>query len=53
MSKKKNVRNVDNQNQYKNPEETLWGKIVLWILVIGFAGLIVFGAIAAIINNFT
>jgi len=55
MAKKKNVnkrRNTELKSNYKNPDETLWGKIILWILVVGFAGLIVAGAIVMIIQSF-
>ncbi|MFA5560713.1 MAG: hypothetical protein WC964_02945 [Acholeplasmataceae bacterium] len=25
---------------YKNPSETVWGKIILWLIIFGMAGLI-------------
>ena len=34
---------------FKNPTETIWGKIIVWILVLGFVGSIVGGIILLII----
>lgn len=52
MSKKNQVDNKPaKDSSYKNPNDTWWGKLILWVLLIGFAALIIVGAIVAIINN--
>jgi hypothetical protein len=36
---------------YKNPTETWWGKIIVWLLVFGMVGGIILSFILSIINN--
>lgn len=36
---------------YKNPSETIWGKIILWLIIFGMAGLIIVSLILAIISS--
>ncbi len=36
---------------YKNPSETVWGKIILWLIIFGMAGLIIVSLILAIISS--
>ncbi len=36
--------------EFKNPSETWWGKTIIWVLLIGFVGLIFVGAIFGLIN---
>lgn len=51
-SKKKNVpTNHPNQNHYHNPTETWWGKLVVWVLLMGMVGLIILGLVLAIISG--
>lgn len=54
MAKSKNTKNRSKKTdqvvvkEFKNPSETLLGKIVIWTLLIGFVGLIFLGAIMAL-----
>ena len=57
MSKKrKNVNNArSNKNtkeikNYRNPIETVWGKVIVWALLIGMVGTVIIGLIIALIN---
>jgi len=36
---------------YKNPTETWWGKIIVWLLVFGMVGGVILSFILSIINN--
>lgn len=40
---------LDDMN-YKNPVESFWGKLVIWILLFGMVGMIIVGTIWAIIE---
>jgi type IV secretory pathway VirB6-like protein len=35
---------------FKDPSQTLWGKIVIGILILGMGGIVIIGLIFAIIN---
>lgn len=35
---------------YKNPVETLWGKIIIWVLLGAMVGVVILGFIIALIN---
>jgi len=51
--KKKNnklVKKQPEERDYKNPMESTWGKILIWILVFGMLGIVVIGSIWAIIE---
>lgn len=57
MSKKdKNVKkqNIEKSEKrdYKNPVESIWGKIIIWFLIFGMFGLVVIGSIWAIVDKF-
>ena len=45
------VTNHPNQNHYHNPTETWWGKLVVWLLLMGMVGLIILGLVLAIISG--
>lgn len=53
--KKTQVSKKDNkqtkEQSFKNPTETLWGKIIVWFLIIGTIGLVFVSLIMAIIQN--
>lgn len=60
MSKKdKNVKknkqvvtkNENEKRDYKNPVDSIWGKVLIWILLFGMFGLVVITAIVAIVQN--
>lgn len=60
MSKKdKNVKknkqvvtkNGNEKRDYKNPVDSIWGKVLIWILLFGMFGLVVITAIVAIVQN--
>ena len=40
---------LDDMN-YKNPVESFWGKLVIWILLFGMVGMIIVGTVWAIIE---
>ena len=59
-AKNKNVKNKQNPQikektnpvpVFKSPGETLWGKIVIWVLAIGFIAAIVVSVVFLILNN--
>lgn len=35
---------------FNNPLETIWGKIIVWVLIFGFAGLIIASVIIALVS---
>ena len=39
------------EEHYKMPYETLWGKIILWLLLIGMVGGVIISFIVAIISG--
>ena len=49
---KNEVKKVESKkNHYHNPTEKWWGKLVVWIILFGMVGGIIFGFILAIING--
>lgn len=60
MSKKgKNVKKVSKQNKvsqekrdYKNPADSVWGKIIIWVILFGMVGTVIAGLIGLIIQLF-
>ncbi|NLK13021.1 MAG: hypothetical protein GX312_05435 [Candidatus Phytoplasma sp.] len=38
--------------EFKSPSETWWGKTIIWVLLIGFVGLIFVGAFWGLIDAF-
>lgn len=59
MAKKKPVTNkktvVDKKDTYvfKDPSESLWGKIIIGLIIFGTIALILIGAIIAVVNFFS
>ena len=39
------------KNHYHNPTEKWWGKVVVWLLLVGMVGAIIIGFIVAIISG--
>lgn len=39
------------ESHYKMPYETLWGKIVLWLLLFGMVGGVIISFIVAIVSG--
>lgn len=52
MADKKNKKQLPKKKTYVNPTEKLWGKIVIWALVVAMVGTIIVGAIITIIEYF-
>lgn len=53
MSKKnRNRKKVEQKRTYQKPTETIWGRLIVWFLIIAMLGGIVFGLVAAIIQLF-
>lgn len=51
MSKKnssKKVEKVEDKQSYRNPIETIWGKVLVWFLIVGMVGVVIVGVIMAI-----
>lgn len=48
--KQTKIVNNKETKTYKNPSETLWGKIIIWFLLIGMVGTVIVGLIIALIN---
>ncbi|MDR2867364.1 MAG: hypothetical protein LBV55_01720 [Acholeplasmatales bacterium] len=36
---------------FKDPTKTLWGKIIVWILIFGMGALIIVALVISIVNN--
>jgi len=43
---------IEKKPSYKNPIDTIWGKTLVWILIIAMLGAIVIGAIYALLSLF-
>ncbi|MFA7417994.1 MAG: hypothetical protein WCZ19_05565 [Acholeplasma sp.] len=52
---KKATPTVDKKDTYvfKDPSESLWGKIIIGIIIFGTIALILIGAIIAVVNFFS
>ena len=48
-SKKQSNKEVEKKT-YKNPVDSLWGKIIVWILIVGMLGTVIIGLIVALVN---
>jgi|GEM_PF-1643565 len=48
-----NDKPTKKKQTYNNPVETLWGKIIVWILLFGMVGLIIISSIWAIWKGIT
>jgi hypothetical protein len=51
VKQNKKLETKSNKVSYKNPSDTVWGKIVLWALIFGMAGSVIVGLILALINS--
>lgn len=55
MSKKVTKKELSNkantEKHYKMPYETLWGKVVLWLLLIGMVGGVILSFVVALISG--
>ena len=51
VKKTNDATNHPNQNHYHNPTDTWWGKLVVWVLLMGMVGLIILGLVLAIISG--
>lgn len=51
MAKKKVNPTVTQKKHYQNPAEKWWGKLVVWLIIVGMVGGIVFGFVLSIING--
>lgn len=49
---KQNNKEKVEKRDYKNPVESAWGKIIIWVLIFGMAGLVLIGSIVTIIQAF-
>ncbi len=49
---KKNLskQKIEKKSNYKNPMDTVWGKLIVWLLIISMLGAIVIGVIYALIT---
>lgn len=52
MSRNKNKRKKElkETKSYQNPANTLWGKIVIWSILIAMVGAVILGLVIALIN---
>lgn len=51
LAKKQSAKKTETKSKdYRNPAETIWGKIIIWTLLVGMVGGVVFGLILALIN---
>ncbi len=39
------------KKHYHNPEESWWGKLIVWILLLGMVGAIIIGFIVAVVGG--
>lgn len=51
VKKNKQVVTKNEKRDYKNPIDSIWGKVLIWILLFGMFGLVVITAIVAIVQN--
>lgn len=51
VKKNKQVVTKNEKPDYKNPIDSIWGKVLVWILLFGMFGLVVITAIVAIVQN--
>ncbi|HKL95201.1 MAG TPA: hypothetical protein VJ845_02100 [Haploplasma sp.] len=51
VKKNKQVVTKNEKRDYKSPIDSIWGKVLIWILVFGMFGLVVITAIVAIVQN--
>ncbi|MGA0352009.1 MAG: hypothetical protein ACO3MF_04630 [Acholeplasmataceae bacterium] len=49
--KKESFDKPKTEEHYKMPYETLWGKIVLWLLLVGMVGGVIISFIVALISG--
>lgn len=53
MAKNKNTKpkqDLKENIDYKNPANTVWGKIVIWIILFAMVGVVILGLVLALIN---
>lgn len=55
MSNKQKTKKQSNKPEpiiknYKNPMESLWGKIIVWVLLFAMVGVIILGLVLALTN---
>ena len=53
MAKNKNVKPrevLKEKVDYKNPANTVWGKIIIWIILFSMVGAVIFALILALVN---
>lgn len=51
VKKNKQVVTKNEKRDYKSPIDSIWGKVLIWILLFGMLGLVVITAIVAIVQN--
>lgn len=51
VKKNKQVVTKNEKRDYKSPIDSIWGKVLIWILLFGMFGLVVITAIVAIVQN--
>lgn len=51
MAKKEMKTTGTTKNHYHNPTEQWWGKLVVWLLLLGMVGAIIIGFIVAVIGG--
>lgn len=51
VKKNKQVVTKNEKRDYKSPIDSIWGKVLVWILLFGMFGLVVITAIVAIVQN--
>jgi len=49
-NKKRRNKDVKETKSYQNPANTLWGKIVIWAILIAMVGAVILGLVLALIN---
>ena len=49
---KKPKQEVQQKRDYKNPATTIWGKVIIWILLFAMVGGVLFGLVTVIIELF-
>lgn len=51
LTNKQPAKNAETKSRdYRNPAETIWGKIIIWTLLLGMVGGVVFGLIVALLS---
>lgn len=51
MSKhRKRQKDKEELKSYRNPAETLWGKILIWAILISMVGAVIIGLVVALLN---